>query len=224
MNKSLAYFVTWSDETNDREDPEYYQPELVELERSLQEAGAVPLRDVARLVNRSVDPATGESSLSYIDISSVSIDTGHVQAIALRPFEAPSRARKKVLTGDVIVSTVRPERNAVALIDDELDGAVCSTGFAVFRARTGIEPYLLFAFLKSSVFVAQAIRRSTASMYPAVSEELLMDVFVPRGILEHSAEIVRGLQDAHEYHAKFREQLSTVRAEVERFARGKHSR
>ena len=51
--------------------------------------------------------------------------------------EAPSRARQRVRKDDVLVSTVRPNLNAVAKVPKSLDAATASTGFCVLRPRQG---------------------------------------------------------------------------------------
>ena len=141
-------------------------------------------------------PSRSERPFLYIDIASVNIRTGDIQPIEIPELDAPSRARKKVRAKDLLVSTVRPERNAIALIPSELDGAVCSTGFAVLKAKTGIDPFSLYAFLKSRFFVVQAVRRSTASMYPAVAEDTLRDIWVPQQIIDNGANIRKLVSDA----------------------------
>jgi type I restriction enzyme, S subunit len=51
---------------------------------------------------------------------------------------APSRARRIVRDGDVIVSTVRTYLRAIAPISDPDPGTVVSTGFAVVRPGDGL--------------------------------------------------------------------------------------
>jgi type I restriction enzyme S subunit len=211
-----ACFVTWSDQTSDREDCEFYQPEYLALERKLAKQDARRLEEVVHFAQRTWTPSRSEQLFSYIDIASVHIRTGDVQAIELPEAEAPSRARKRVQQGDIIVSTVRPERNAVALIKAELDGAICSTGFAVLSPRMGVDPYSLYAFLKSPYFIAQAVRRSTASMYPAVAEESLRDVFVPRQIFDEAEDLSKAVRAAFQERERFLARLQEVSALVER--------
>src|SRR5579864_173529 len=70
----------------------------------------------------------------------VYVDIGGVDSLG-RIFEreqltfatAPSRARRLVRDGDVIVSTVRTYLRAIAPISDPEPGMVVSTGFAVVR-------------------------------------------------------------------------------------------
>ncbi len=165
-------FVTWSDETSDREDPAVLPADYLALEHSLESQGAHRLECVADFMQRAWSPSKTDRPFIYIDIASVNIRTGDLQPIEIPENEAPL-IRKKLCAGDIIVSTVRPERNAVAFVGDEYDGAICSTGFAVLKAKSGLDPYTLYAFLKSRFFIVQAVRRSTASMYPAVAEESL---------------------------------------------------
>src|SRR3989344_5728563 len=88
---------------------------------------------------------------------------------------APSRARKKLERFNVIVSTVRPNRNATSIILEDTDDLVCSTGFAVLKAIK-INPYYLFVFTKTSYFIDQLVRQTSATMYPAVNENDVLNV------------------------------------------------
>jgi hypothetical protein len=213
-------FVTWSDETADREDPEFHQPEFVALEQKLARQMALRLEDVVEFSNRPWSPGQTDRPFLYVDIASVNISTGDVQPVEMPEAEAPSRARKRLQEGDIIVSTVRPERNAVAFIREDLDQAVCSTGFAVLTPKAGIDSYSLYAFLKSKYFVFQAVRRSTASMYPAVAEECLRDVLVPRQIIENSKTLSTAVRSAFAEQERFLARLREVAEGVERLLGG----
>ena len=58
--------------------------------------------------------------------------------------DAPSRARQRLSTGDVLVSMTRPNLNAVAIVPAKLDGAIGSTGFHVLRSKHMVSQYLYF--------------------------------------------------------------------------------
>jgi len=209
-------FLTWSDETADREDCEFYQPEYLALEQTLTTAKSLLLEDLATFAQRTWLPTSSDQPFLYIDIASVNIRTGDLQPIELPEADAPSRARKRVQQGDMIVSTVRPERNAVAHIPAELDGAICSTGFAVLSPKKGVDPFSLYAFLKSPYFICQAVRRSTASMYPAVAEESLKDILVPRQIVDRSQDLSSAVRAAFEERKRFLRRLEDISQQVER--------
>src|SRR5688572_29420 len=75
-----------------------------------------------------------DEPFEYIDIASVdNIQKRIISTSKVTRQDAPSRARQKLRLGDIIVSTVRPNLNAIALISQELDGATGSTGFSVLR-------------------------------------------------------------------------------------------
>src|SRR4051812_40057640 len=78
--------------------------------------------------------ANPDEAFDYIDLSAV--DQAAKAIIGAREVtcgEAPSRARQLVATGDVLVSTVRPNLNGIAKVNAEFDGATASTGFCVLR-------------------------------------------------------------------------------------------
>ena len=68
---------------------------------------AVRLGDVAEVNRRQRDPSSG-SSILYLDLTSVA-EPGRLSAPQeIRAAAAPSRARRRVQAGDILVSTVRP--------------------------------------------------------------------------------------------------------------------
>lgn len=139
------------------------------------------LSSVAELSDLRFSPSQNpDDKFFYIDISNINTSDGSYEKTAIRNAHAPSRARKKLERFDVIVSTVRPNRNATSLILEDADNLVCSTGFAVLKA-TKINPYYLFVFTKTSYFIDQLVRQTSATMYPAVNESDVLNVglFIP---------------------------------------------
>src|SRR4051794_9398551 len=77
-------------------------------------------------------------SLQYIDIGNVD-SLGVIHDVETYRFEnAPSRARRLVRDGDVIISTVRTYLQAITPITEPPDNLVVSTGFAVVRPRPNV--------------------------------------------------------------------------------------
>ncbi|MCD6093283.1 MAG: restriction endonuclease subunit S [Candidatus Omnitrophica bacterium] len=162
-----------------RFDAEHYQPAFLENEMILKRVNCVPLREVANFSKARRNPENiPEEEFEYIDISNINIFTGEITTQKLKGYRAPSRARKVVRENDIILSTVRPNRNAVAIIPKKLDNEICSTGFSVIKTRK-INPWFLFAFLKTKYAINQLVRLTMASMYPAVSEEDIGTILIP---------------------------------------------
>ena len=114
----------------------------------------------------------------YLEISQISLSNFEYQTTTVKLGEEPDRAHHLLKRGDVVVSTVRPNRNAIAFI--KTDGIVGSSGLAVLRTNN-IEAEYLLAFCKTSYFVNCLMRANKASMYPAVSTGDILDtpLFVP---------------------------------------------
>lgn len=113
----------------------------------------------------------------YVDIASVDNKAKAIfESKEIIGSDAPSRARKVIRTGDVIVSTVRPNLNAVACIPSSLDNQICSTGFSVLRPSEKITSEYLFALTTSSFFVDCLVAKTTGANYPAVNDGEVKDV------------------------------------------------
>ncbi len=135
--------------------------------------------DVATLVDERIDPRRqAGDAFCYVEISDVDPRTGLVGHKRILAAEAPSRARKIIRAGDVLVSTVRPERGAIGLTPQRLDGSVCSTGFAVLRCF-GIHPLALVWLLKTELVRRQMTRNNIGIAYPAISESSCLDLVLP---------------------------------------------
>jgi len=162
-----------------RFDAEHYQPDFLSIEIELNKVKSVSLNEIAKFSKLRKNPESeSDKEFRYIDISNINIFTGDIDVQLLKGYEAPSRARKVVKENDLILSTVRPNRNAVAIIPKELDNQICSTGFSVIKAEK-INPWFLFTFLKTKYAIKQLVRMTMASMYPAVSEDDIGLILVP---------------------------------------------
>lgn len=175
------------------------------------------MKEVA--LNRVVDPVdtwnprkecTG--SFTYVDLSSVDRDLKAVARPAkIEASEAPSRARQRVAVGDVLVSTVRPNLNAVACVGADLDGATASTGFCVLRPRPDeIDGKYLFHWVKTPRFVGHLVQRATGASYPAVSDKIVKSSSVPLPPMEEQRRIAGMLDAAEELRAKRRQSLARL--------------
>lgn len=200
-----------------------YHASLSENVHSRLAGPGVRVGDCALLVNDRVDPRryTG-ASFRYIEISDVDPVTQTVTHKEVAPARAPSRARLLVHSGDVLVSTVRPERGAVGVVPPWLSGAVCTTGFAVLRPK-GIDGIVLAALLRTEFVVEQLLRNNVGIAYPAIEPACLPDVLLPiaRADIDGSAPAATGLAEARSRLLIAQEELDrTVAAAVDRWHDG----
>lgn len=155
--------------------------------------------------------ATTRTEFSYIDLSAIDNVRKEVMgATRVASDEAPSRARQLVAAGDVLVSTVRPNLNAVAVVPPELDGATASTGFTVLRPADDIEGRYLFHWVRSRSFVADMMRKATGASYPAVSDRIVKSSVLPLPAREEQRRIATTLDEADNLLAKRQQAVALI--------------
>ena len=137
------------------------------------------------------DEALGEDTdpgheIQYVDISNVD-SSGRIGNIASYTFDAaPSRARRRVRDGDVIISMVRTYLQAIALVRDPPENLLASTGFAVVRPRPErlATEYCKYA-LREPSFLAEVEMRSVGVGYPAITALNLANIRIPVPPIPH---------------------------------------
>lgn len=137
--------------------------------------------------NISLGNLPTDIDITYVDISSVDREQRAIIRHQIIPInEAPSRARQEIAKYDVIVSTVRPNLNTVALVTDEYANAIASTGFCVLRAMPEeLDAGFLFHWISSEATVNRLMGLATGATYPAVSDKIIKSLpFVAPPILE----------------------------------------
>ena len=118
--------------------------------------------------------------IRYIDIGSVNRNTKSIESPQeLLGKDAPSRARKQVAVGDTLVSMTRPNLNAVALVPNELDGQIASTGFDVLRPVAGVDPRWIGYLVRTEAFVEAMSDLVQGALYPAVRSKDVRAHVVP---------------------------------------------
>jgi len=120
-------------------------------------------------VNPKLEP---KKEFVYIDVSSVNKETKIIEeTTTLLGKEAPSRARKFVRTNDVIFATVRPTHQRVAIINNEFNNQVCSTGYYVLRTKEIVHYKIIYYYILTFSFNEEMKKRQKGASYPAVTNK-----------------------------------------------------
>jgi type I restriction enzyme S subunit len=153
----------------------------------------------------------------YIDIGSVDRNTKAITGpTELLGIDAPSRARKCVLEGDVLVSMTRPNLNAVALVPPELDGHIASTGFDVLRCPD-LDCHWLFFLVRTKEFVESMSNLVQGALYPAVKTKDIRSFVIPVAPINEQRRITASLETALAAVDACRQRLDGVAAILKRF-------
>ncbi len=141
------------------------------------------LKDISIINGSSLTTNTKpDYAFDYLEISNVNyhgvIDPKAIER--LRFEDAPSRARRRVERGNTVISSVRPNLQAVAFIADGDNDLVCSTGFNVVqplksKLHTKFAYYALISEASRQHFEATA----KGVGYPAVDDKDFNALKVP---------------------------------------------
>ena len=165
----------------DRFDPHFRSPDFARTEEMLSEAHCEPLGSIATLSKETWNPKEHpQPTFRYIEISTVSPQTGEAYWNDVPPAEAPSRARMRIRADDIIVSLTRPHHGSIAHLGPEFDGCIASTGFAVIRnVAEHVNREYLWCVLRAKFCLQQMLQRASGGNYPAITESELEKILVP---------------------------------------------
>lgn len=178
---------------SERWDYDYHEPPT--LIQQFDTSIIKKISDVADVIRAKKDPTKNPDDVfQYIDIASVDVETGEVERNQeLTGSEAPSRARKLVQAYDIIISTCRPTRKAIAVVPEHLHGQICSTGFSVIRAKENVNPLYLHFALRLDSTMEQFRKFATGSSYPAILDSDVEKTLIPVPSIEEQNNIVKRL-------------------------------
>ncbi len=201
-----------------RIDAEYFQPvydEVIEKIRNYPNGFSKLLKHVEN-VNPDFDPKKYPDNIfSYVELADIDSSIGVVHsAKKIRGEEAPSRARRILKKGDVIVSSVEGSLEKVALIDEEHNGCLASTGFFQFRPLD-ILPEVLLVLSKTIVLQSQLKKKCSGTILTAVPKESLRDIIIPLLPLPTQQKIASLVHQSHSVRKRAKELLEIAKKAVE---------
>lgn len=199
-----------------RFDPNFYRPSFQHLVDAIQEQPHKRLHEVVRFSSESWNQRDYFDDLfPYIEISEIDIAKGEINRLSyVKITDAPSRAKMIVRDGDIIVSTTRPNRGAIARITEKEHFSIASTGFAVIRDIDSnyLTKDYLHSILRHRICLLQLEQRSSGGNYPAITQEELGNVLIPLPPPEVQAELSVNIQAIKERSKQLEQD---AKAEVE---------
>lgn len=176
-------------ELYNRIDAEYYQPfyEHIENNISINYHGKSIIESGIEIVDSSFIPEQ-KKIYKYIELSNIGSYgeiTGFTESIGVN---LPSRARRIIKKGDVIVSSIEGSLESCAIVTEEFDGALCSTGFYVLRTKN-MSPYFLLALLKSEMMQLLLKKRCSGTILTSINKADFITLPIPE-ISQEQEEII----------------------------------
>jgi type I restriction enzyme S subunit len=152
--------------------------------------------DVADIDSDSLNGSTPKDyEFDYISLSDVDSDDFKIETTRQVFATAPSRARRIVKQGDILMSTVRPNLQGFSLIRNEVKDLIASTGFAVITTKKCSNEFL-FQYLFSSGIERQFYQLLVGSNYPAINSSDVRKLKIPLPPLPEQKAIAQVLSTA----------------------------
>ena len=162
-----------------RIDADYFQPKYEEIINTIKayKGGCDVLENLVDLNDKNYKPKE-KQQYKYIELANITGNGEIADCMAEEGQDLPSRARRKVKTGDLIVSSVEGSLLSIALIDQEYNHALCSTGFHVINSKNYSSETLL-VLLKSLVGQLQLRKGCSGTILTAINKEEFSKVILP---------------------------------------------
>src|SRR3989344_1471691 len=201
-----------------RMDAEYFQlgPFRFGELTSITDYKVKPLAEVIKYVPAKFDPAKEPNkSFKYVELSNINSSIGVIDGFSeVLGKYVPSRAKRVLKTGDVLVSSVQGSLGKVALVEKDQQGHLASTGFFQFRSKE-ILPEALLVLTKSTFFQSQLERRCAGTILTAVPKESIKDIFIPVISKPTQQKIAELVKKSHESCKKAKALLEEAKHKVE---------
>ncbi|WP_158586179.1 restriction endonuclease subunit S [Oceanobacillus profundus] len=162
-----------------RLDAEYYQPKYDDYLQLIYNYsnGYKPLYEVCNIKDKNFK-LVDKKQYNYIELSDIG-KSGEVKSCTTDfGSELPTRARRKVSTNDVIISSIEGSLESCALISSEYDNALCSTGFYVINSEI-INAETLLVLFKSELMQNILKQNCSGTILTSISKNEFINIPVP---------------------------------------------
>jgi len=165
--------------TTGRLDAEYYQPKYEDYTEQIKNysCGFGLLQKVCDLKDSNFTPKEA-TEYKYIELSDIG-KSGNITGCTLAcGSELPSRARRKVSANDVIISSIEGSLESCALVTEDYNNALCSTGFYVINSES-INSETLLVLFKSEVMQNILKQGCSGTILTAINKTEFLQIPVP---------------------------------------------
>ena len=212
----LTFVKNLSDtESTGRINAGYFQPKYDEIVNAIKNyAGSWDtLENLARVRDTNFNP-DAETEYKYIELANIGNSGEITDCMVEQGEDLPTRARRKVAAEDVIVSSIEGSLESIALITEEYDNALCSTGFHVVQSDV-LNSKVLLVLLKSIVGQLQLKKGCSGTILTAINKAEFNKIAVPKIREEKQAEIEQKVIESFNGRKRAKDLLEHAKRAVE---------
>jgi restriction endonuclease S subunit len=212
----LSFVKNFSDtEGAGRIDAEYYQPKYEDIVNAIKtySGGWDTLENLVKVKDKNITPEE-KMQYKYIELANIGNEGEITDCMTEEGRNLPSRARRKVSTGDLIVSSIEGSLSSIALTGDEYDQALCSTGFHAINSRI-INSETLLVLLKSIVGQLQLKKGCSGTILTAINQDEFARIVLPKIDEEIQIKIQQGVTESFALRKRSKHLLECAKRAVE---------
>ncbi len=199
----------------ERIDADYFQPQYEEIVHAIKSyaGGWDRLRNLLNLKAQNYHPED-KQDYKYIELANIAGNGEITDSMIAQGQDLPSRARRKVAMGDVIVSSIEGSLDSIALINEEYDQALCSTGFHAVNSQT-FNSETLLVLLKSIVGQLQLKKGCSGTILTAINKDEFGKVILPIIVEEKQTQIQQKVIESFNLRKQSKHLLECAKRAVE---------
>jgi restriction endonuclease S subunit len=166
-------------EEAERFDSDYFQPKYDKIIKKIEnyEEGWDFADNLFIFNNENFYPDK-DKYYNYVPLSKVS-NSGEIEiSEKILGKDLPTRARRLVETGEVIVSSIKGSLETSAIIREEHKNFICSNGFYIFKSEK-INPEALLVLFKSKIMIKLLEKSSKGTILGGYTKEELGKIKIP---------------------------------------------
>ena len=196
-----------------RLDAEYYQPKYDSFDKLVRMFGGG-----YSLVGSEFEQVTEKCDRTrpeypYVEIGDIDVGSGSASFNIVATDQLPTNAKIMTQRGDVLVSTVRPNRGAVAILDS--DDLLVSGAFTVLRQKGNYKKEVLQALLRTDLYRDWLLRYNVGTSYPVIKDEDVLNMPIPMFSQEVQETIEAKILESFALRHKSKELLEYAKQAVE---------
>lgn len=202
-------------ENSGRIDAEYYQPKYDEIEKDLKQytGGWDILDNVFDIHDANVNPHD-DAIYKYIELADIG-NSGEVTGCTeTGGIELPSRARRRVYANQLLVSSIEGSLQSCALVPEEYDNGLCSTGFYVISSDS-INPETSLVLFKSKPIQALMKKICSGTILTAMTKDEFKLLPIPKIRKEVQPFIAEKVQESFKLRKQSKALLEAAKKAVE---------
>ncbi|EAJ0636029.1 restriction endonuclease subunit S [Campylobacter jejuni] len=204
-----------------RLDSEYYQSKYEDIEKFIKSYpnGYDSFSSIINNKDTNFTPKNNEN-YSYIELANIGNNGNISEPISDLGKNLPTRARRIVSKGDVIISSIEGSLSSCALITQEFDKHLVSTGFFVLNSKL-LNGETLLVMFKSQIFQEYLKKFPSGTILCAINKEELSKILIPKIDPTTQEKIAKYIQESFNLRKKSKQLLDNAKIKVEEQIQGK---